>query len=117
MAAVIHFEAGTENYEGRVAVGQVVMNRLGQQGRPKTICGVVTQPWQFTWYHEAPEKLYRKDLYKRQLNLARQIINGEIGDPTAGSSHFHTTRTLPRWAKHLQEMTVIGQHVFYKERY
>lgn len=47
LAAIIQCEAGAECYEGKVAVGAVVMNRL-KRGYASSIEGVITQPGQFT---------------------------------------------------------------------
>ncbi|RDU24195.1 SH3 domain-containing protein [Anaerosacchariphilus polymeriproducens] len=47
LAAIIQCEAGSECYEGKVAVGAVVMNRL-RNGYAGSVEGVITQPGQFT---------------------------------------------------------------------
>jgi len=41
------FESNRSSEEGMLAVGTVVMNRVGAPGYPGTICGVVGQPGQF----------------------------------------------------------------------
>lgn len=41
------FESNQSSEEGMLAVGTVVMNRVGAPGYPGTICGVVGQPGQF----------------------------------------------------------------------
>lgn len=48
LAAIIHCEARGESYEGQVAVGAVVMNRVRSAAFPNTIKGVVYAPGQFT---------------------------------------------------------------------
>ena len=48
MAAVIYCEAGAEPYEGQLAVGNVVMNRLKSSKYPNTIKEVIYQPYQFS---------------------------------------------------------------------
>lgn len=47
LAALIQAEAGGQPYEGKVAVGAVVMNRVRSPGYPNTILGVITAPGQF----------------------------------------------------------------------
>jgi Cell wall hydrolyses involved in spore germination len=48
LAAIIHCEAVGEGYEGQVAVGAVVMNRVKSPLFPNTISGVIYQPYQFS---------------------------------------------------------------------
>lgn len=48
LAAIIYCEAGAEPYEGQLAVGSVVMNRVASSKYPNTIEEVLMQPYQFT---------------------------------------------------------------------
>ncbi len=48
MACIIHCEAEGEPYEGKVAVGSVVMNRVASSSFPNTIMGVIYQSGQFS---------------------------------------------------------------------
>lgn len=48
LAAIIYCEAGGEPYEGQLAVGSVVMNRVASSKYPNTIEEVLMQPYQFT---------------------------------------------------------------------
>ena len=48
LAATIQLEAGNEPYEGQVAVGAVIMNRVRSGGYPNSISGVVYQAGQFS---------------------------------------------------------------------
>ena len=48
LAATIQLEAGNEPYEGQVAVGAVIMNRVRSGGYPNSISGVVYQVGQFS---------------------------------------------------------------------
>lgn len=48
LAALIFCEAGNQPYEGQVAVGAVVMNRVKSGAYPNTISEVIYQPGQFT---------------------------------------------------------------------
>ena len=48
LAAIIWCEAGNQPYEGMVAVGQVVMNRVASPNFPNTVSEVLNQPGQFT---------------------------------------------------------------------
>ena len=48
LAALIHCEAGSETYNGKLAVGAVVMNRVRSGAYPDTISGVIFASGQFT---------------------------------------------------------------------
>ena len=48
MARAINGEARGESYEGQVAVGAVIMNRVKSSEFPNTIAGVIYEPGAFT---------------------------------------------------------------------
>lgn len=48
MAAIINCEAGAESYQGKLAVGIVIMNRVQSKQFPNTIRKVVYQRGQFS---------------------------------------------------------------------
>ena len=48
LAALIQCEAACQPYEGQVAVGAVVMNRVNSGAYPNTIAGVIYASGQFT---------------------------------------------------------------------
>ncbi|MDO4633890.1 MAG: cell wall hydrolase, partial [Eubacteriales bacterium] len=48
LAALIYCEAGNQSYEGQVAVGQVVMNRVESSSFADSIEGVIYESGQFT---------------------------------------------------------------------
>lgn len=83
LAAIIYCEAGNQSTEGKVAVGQVVMNRVASDVYPDTIKDVVYQGGQFTpagsgWLDQvigsAPSDCYE---------AAAAALNGEGSVPDA----------------------------------
>ena len=48
MARAINGEARGESYEGQVAVGAVILNRVKSSEFPNTIAGVIYEPGAFT---------------------------------------------------------------------
>ena len=48
LAGIIQAEAGNQPYEGKIAVGSVVMNRVASSRFPNTIAGVIYSPKQFS---------------------------------------------------------------------
>lgn len=48
MATVIDWEAGWESYEGKLAVANVILNRVRSSRYPNTVTGVIYAPYQFS---------------------------------------------------------------------
>lgn len=105
LAAIIQCEAGSECYEGKVAVGAVVLNRVCSGSYPNSISGVIYQRSQF-----GPAS---------NGSLARVLASGNISsscrqaaadalagsDPTGGRKNFHRVDG--------SNGLVIGNHVFF----
>ena len=104
LAALIQCEAGGECYEGQVAVGAVVMNRL-RSGYAGSISGVIYANGQFT--PVASGALARRlsmGVSSSCLKAAQEAINGL--DNVGGARNF-------RRADSGQSGIVIGNHVFF----
>lgn len=105
LAALIQAEAGNQPYEGQVAVGAVVMNRVRSGGYPNTIQEVIAAPGQF-----GPAATGRVAAYMQAgpkaicVQAAQAALNGET---TVGTlTHFRNASSgIPG--------IVIGNHVFY----
>ena len=100
LAAVIYKEARGESLIGKLAVGQVVLNR------GTNICKTVNQKGQFSW--RAKSRLYYDE---PTYNLARTILNRGYALRRFTATHFHNTTVTPNWTGYL---TTIGNHKFYK---
>jgi len=104
LAALIQCEAGGECYEGQLAVGAVVMNRVKSGGYPNTIAGVIYAPGQFTPARSgAVERRLQKGVKESCILAAQQAI--------AGASNVGGATRFRRAGKH--EGQIIGNHVFW----
>jgi len=105
LAALIQCEAGGESYEGQVAVGAVVMNRVRSSAYPSTIHGVIYASGQFTPAMTGKlNTVYESgNIYASCIKAAEAALAGEsnVGDLT----HFRRNNG--------REGLVIGNHVFY----
>ena len=104
LGALIYCEAGNQPYEGMVAVGAVVMNRVKSGAYPNTIHSVIYASGQFTPAMTGKvAKAYEGNVPELCLQAAQVVINGEttVGDAT----HFR------RAGK--REGYVLGDHVFW----
>ena len=112
LARLIYFEARGECYEGQVAVGAVVMNRLETSGFPNTIHDVIYQKKQFSpvgsskWYSEITD-------YGTCYQAAIEALNG--ADPTGGATFFYNPKlSTSQWIFTRPVVKVIGNHNFAK---
>ncbi|MGN0348984.1 MAG: cell wall hydrolase [Roseburia sp.] len=104
LGAIIQCESEGEPYEGKLAVGSVVLNRVKSSYFPNTISGVIYQPRQFS--PVASGRLaYRLEagVNSECLRAAQEVLNGNI---TINSLYFRTNNGIVQG-------TVIGHHVFY----
>lgn len=119
LARIIKGEASVCTFEGKVAVGAVVLNRVAAPGFPKTITGVAHQPWQFSCYNaDVRDRLYWGPIPQSCWDAARAAIAGQ--DPSRGATfYFNPYLVRPYWAASMRFLVRIGQdssdtHDFYK---
>lgn len=105
LAALIQCEAGNECYEGQLAVGAVVMNRVKSGSYPGSISGVIYQSGQFPPAGSGSVAAIASRGPKSScVQAAQEAINGM--DNTSGATRF--ARTSSGHAG-----VAIGNHVFY----
>ena len=110
LAMVINGEARGESYEGQVAVGAVVLNRVRHSSFPNTIAGVVYQPGAFTAVDDGQ---INKAIQSSCYNVARDALNG--WDPTGGAIYYYNPSTATSsWIRTRPIIKTIGKHVFCK---
>lgn len=93
LAALIYCEAGAESYEGKLAVGSVVMNRVRSGVYPGSITAVIYQPGQFPpATNGRMDQVLAGGLYQGEcMNAALEALSGvsnvggAIGFTTPGS--------------------------------
>ncbi len=104
LGAIIECEAGGESYDGKLAVGSVIMNRVKSSYFPNTVSGVIYQSGQFS--PVASGRLaYRLEagVSSECLQAAQEVLNGNI---TTNCLYFRANNGII-------EGMVIGNHVFY----
>ena len=108
LAKVISAEARGESYEGQVAVGAVILNRVAHPSFPDTISGVVYQNGAFSCVYDSNWYQPVADSAKR---AARDALNG--WDPTGGAVYYYNpAKTSDKWIRTRTVVTVIGNHYF-----
>jgi len=128
LAKAIYWEARNQSLEGRVAVGQVIINRVNAGLWRDSVCGVIYQGCQFSWVCEGKAKrnLYKlkdqaeKTAWAEAIALANELLieYNDIEDITNGAVYFHAHYVRPYWSKWKKiERTVrIDDHIFYRLR-
>lgn len=114
LALAIYFEARAEPIMGHLAVGQVIMNRVEDSRWPDTVCGVVLQPWQFSFYWDGkPDVPDDQGAWNKALLLSQVILDGGTREIT-DALFYHATYVDPGWGEENRAMQ-IGDHIFYRD--
>lgn len=112
MARAINGEARGEPYEGQVAVGAVILNRVKSSQFPNTIAGVIYQSGAFTAVSDGQINVPIKE-GSTVLKAARDAMNG--WDPTGGAIYYFNPATATnKWIWSRPLIKTIGKHRFCK---
>lgn len=128
VARTLWAEARGEGFEGMVAAGWTIRNRVFD-GKSKSWwgegwSGVCQKPWQFScWNKNDPNYAYMvgtKKIPDREYALAEKAaIAVSVGtdDPTLGATHYYSTtmKSPPAWAKAGKQTVKIGRHIFFTD--
>lgn len=127
LVAMIYCESRGESYEGQVAVGHVIMNRVRSSKFPNSLESVLRQSKQFepagsgrfdivlTAYREGIPGVIGLAEWESCKRAAEACVNGEsnVGD----CLFFRTHAPVPQLAENLEAAGVsywiIGNHIFY----
>ena len=108
LETAIHYEAKGESAAGKVAVGNVVLNRVAAANFPKSVCAVVKQKKQFSWY-KGNDNLFNSETSSSTKLAAQKAMKS----PRNHVLFFHATYVFPAWSKKLSKQYSIGNHVYY----
>jgi spore germination cell wall hydrolase CwlJ-like protein len=126
LAKNIYWEAGSEPYEGKVAVAQVTLNRVNSGKFADSVCGVVYQKnvvlqkvvCQFSWFCDGKMRdgNMNPTRFEESYAVARKVLLGGVRLPELKDAlYYHADYVNPRW-KNLDKIHKVGAHIFYKER-
>ncbi|NBJ16739.1 MAG: spore cortex-lytic protein [Dehalobacter sp. 4CP] len=108
LAKIIYAEARGESFEGQVAVGAVVLNRVESPKFPDTIREVIYQPGQFSAVLDRQIELTPGD---EAYQAALEALAGQ--DPSEGALFYYNPQTATdSWIKTLDVVKNIGNHNF-----
>lgn len=131
LAQNIYFEAANQPLAGRIAVAQVVLNRVDDLQFPNTICDVVYQAkwgtnWkgneypirnkcQFSWFCDGKSDEPTDSItWMESIRVADSVLWDQRIDLTEGALWYHNDQVDPYWNDYLTQTIIINNHIFYK---
>ena len=108
LARIISAEARREPYQGQVAVGAVVLNRVRHPSFPDTLAGVIYQRDAFTAVSDGQ---FDQPVAESAYRAAQDALNGS--DPSGGALYYFNPATATSawiWSRPL--IVTIGNHRF-----
>lgn len=123
LAKNIYWEAGSESFEGKVAVAQVTLNRVRSTKFGNDVCDVVYQRntimdkmvCQFSWVCQPGMtiKPIHPERYAESMNVAKKVLLENFRlDSVREALYYHADYVNPGWGK--KPIAKIGRHIFYK---
>lgn len=110
LARAINGEARGEPYEGQVAVGAVILNRVKSPKFPNTIAGVIYEPGAFTAVSDGQINVAISE-GSTVVKAARDALNG--WDPSGGAIYYFNPATATnKWIWSRPLIKTIGKHRF-----
>lgn len=122
MTQNIYWEAAHEPPEGKIAVAQVVMNRVESGMFPNDVCQVIHQKsviysnviCQFSWACDKASvmKPIQKEQWRESQEAAKMVLLEGFRLPSLrGALYYHADYVNPKWGK--KRVAQIGRHIFY----
>ena len=118
IAVAVYHEARGESLEGQLAVAKVIMNRAASGKYPTSWCGVVKQPWQFSFVNPRsgymPSVDQASDSWRKALGVTRLAVANAVQSVPSECLWYHADYVAPSWGRRLTRVEKIGAHIFYR---
>ena len=116
IAVAVYHEARGESLEGQMAVAQVIKNRAMSGKYPSDWCGVVKQPWQFSFvrHGQFPSVAVNSEAWRKAVGITRLAVANAVPSVPKDCLWYHANYVAPRWSNNLQRVEQIGAHIFYR---
>lgn len=128
LARNIYHESALESRSGKIAVAQIVINRIENDSYPNTICGVIHQSkiknnkryCQFSWVCDKRSKVKEDSkAWLESLDVAFHIMTGNLESKIIKNTkalYFHNDSVVPTWSLCKSKVVKIGNHTFYADK-
>ena len=111
LSRVIYAESGNQSLKGKVAVGNVVMNRVKSKKFPNSIVGVLSQKNQFSTYQGGA--LANRKPNQSSVIAAKLVLDGGVVAETKGALYFDSL--VNSWSSRNRTfLCKLGGHNFYR---
>jgi N-acetylmuramoyl-L-alanine amidase len=116
IAVAVYHEARGESLEGQLAVAKVIMNRAASGKYPTSWCGVVKQPWQFSFVRHGrfPSVDEGSAAWRKALGITRLVTANAVPSVPEDCLWYHADYVAPSWGRRLTRVEKIGAHIFYR---
>jgi spore germination cell wall hydrolase CwlJ-like protein len=118
MAVAVYHEARGESVQGQLAVARVIMNRAASGKYPTSFCGVVKQPWQFSFVdpHSGymPSVDAASSAWRKAQGITRLAMANAVPILSTDVLWYHANYVAPSWGRRLTKVSQIGAHIFYR---
>jgi hypothetical protein len=116
LAGAVYFEARGEDLDGQLAVAQVIVNRTEDGRFPRSYCGVVTQPGQFSFMRgrAMPRVREGSPAWTRAVAIAQIAHKGLWESQAEDAVFFHARYVRPGWSRSKTRLAQIDTHIFYR---
>lgn len=130
VALTIFGEARGINSEGKIAVANVIKNRVdsGIRWWGSDYISVCLKPYQFScWNPNDPNRAYLLAIEKNENEvrggehkawqeckaIATKLLTNQLIDNTGGATHYHTPQVTPAWKQGATVTVATAEHIFY----
>lgn len=115
LARAVYWESRGEPLVGQLAVAEVVINRARSGRFAPTLCGVVRQPYQFSFVRRGyiPQPPQGSRDWRNAVAIARIATDRLAAGGAPNALFFHARRINPGWRR-LTRIATVGNHVFYR---
>lgn len=121
MSHAVYFEASGESLAGKLAVANVINNRLKSLKFASSVCDVVKQKHQFSYVlednkqHLVIENFRDYKAFDESVMVSITVLSGDVEDTTNGSDHYLNKKAvsrIPQWYHSAKSKQKIGAHTF-----
>ncbi|WP_206367522.1 cell wall hydrolase [Sphingomonas sp. HDW15A] len=118
MAVAVYHEARGETLAGQLAVARVIINRAASGKYPSSWCGVVKQPWQFSFVNPRtgtmPSVDHASAAWRKAQGVTRLAMANVVPSLSNDVLWYHADYVAPSWGRRLSRANKIGTHIFYR---
>lgn len=118
LARNIYYEAGVEPMAGKIAVGNITVNRVKTKYWGHHICDVVYSPAQFSWTKEKRRAWIqlKGQAWADSQAAAEAVLKGGIRVKQLSTALFyHADYVSPTWRDNSKKVLKVGHHIFYTQ--